>query len=321
MVRRISTVSTLMASTSHYTLGNTKILERTQMLSVFIAVAETQSFSAAAQRIRLSPAAVTRSIARLEEYLGVELLQRTTRRVRLTEAGRNYLHLVKSIVTQLNQIEDTGSEMLKGQLVIAAPDAFESAFVVPCISEFLVRHPGIDIVACFDEGGAGHRGECVDISIEVGGLHDPGLIATTVGIVRPVLCAAPSYLEQRGVPRFPGDLLRHSIIERGCATGLVEWQFESGQGTVVMRLRRSLAVTTEDLALSAACSGLGIARVYAFSAATLIRTGQLRPLLEPYQERALPVHVLSRDRGCKVPRIKHFEQALIDRLANDPRLQ
>ncbi|MFL6708521.1 MAG: LysR family transcriptional regulator [Massilia sp.] len=291
------------------------------MLNVFVAVGETQGFAAAANRMRLSPAAVTRAIAGLEKTLGVELLQRTTRNVRLTEAGRRYLEDIRHIVTEIDQVNDTTTSAPKGQLVVTAPEAFGKFFVMPCIADYLQRFPGVDVVASFDDRAGDLAEEGVDVSISIGALRDPGLISTRLGQVHWVLCASPAYLDRRGTPQHPGDLLHHAIIGLGEGSAPMEWKFAEAGGRMIMRLRPRLAVTTADAAVAAACSGMGIARLQSYKAGSLIAQGLLRPVLERYSEGVDPVHLLRRERGRDVPKISHFTRLMVERLANDPHLQ
>lgn len=290
------------------------------MINVFIAVGENQGFAAAANRMRLSPAAVTRAIAGLEKQLGVELLQRTTRNVRLTDAGRRYLDDVRQIVNEINDIKDTATATPKGQLVVTAPESFGKSFLMPCITDYLRRYPAVDVVASFDDCAADKADGDADIAIRVGAVHDPSLLLTRLGQVHSVLCAAPAYLDRRGIPQHPGDLLHHSIIGIGDTSHTVEWQFAEAGGRMLMRLRPRLALMTEDAGVAAACAGLGIVRLHAFKAAELMSRGRLRPVLEHYNAGPQPVHLLQRERSRNVPKIRQFVQLVEERLTGHPHL-
>jgi DNA-binding transcriptional LysR family regulator len=296
-------------------------VERMHMLNVFVAVGETQGFAAAAQRMRLSPAAVTRAIAGLEKTLGVELLQRTTRNVRLTEAGEHYLNDIRQIVTQIDSVNDACAAAPKGHLVVAASESFGNFFVLPCLLDYLQRYPQVDAAACFVDRDVNIVDDGVDVAIGIGSLRDPGLIATTVGQVRYVLCAAPSYLDRRGAPLHPGDLLHHAIISIGPTPQPVAWKFDGPDGRMTMHLRARMNLTTEDDAIAAAVLGLGVVRLMSYHASELIEQGRLRPVLASYTERYEPVHVLRRERGCGVPKVSQFVQLLVERLGADPRLR
>lgn len=290
------------------------------LLNVFIAVGESEGFASAANRMRISPAAVTRAIAGLEKELRVELLQRTTRNVRLTEAGQRYLNDVRQVVTQINEIKDAATATPKGQLVVTAPEAFGKTFLMPCITDYLRRYPAVDVVASFDDRTGNASDESVDVAISVGAVRDPGLLLTPLGQVHSVLCAAPAYLDRRGIPQHPGDLLHHAIIGVGEAIHTLEWKFASPDGRMTMRLRPRLVLTTEDAAAAAACAGLGIVRLHAFKVAELIHQGRLRPVLERYGEGPQKVHLLQRERSRHVPKISQFVQLLEERMVGHPHL-
>ena len=296
-------------------------MERMHMLNVFLAVGETQGFAAAANRMRLSPAAVTRAIAGLEKMLGVELLQRTTRNVRLTEAGRRYLGDIRHIVSQIDHVNDSTSPAPRGRLVVSAPESFGKTFVLPCIAAFLKRYPAVDVVASFDSRGA-ELGEGVDVAVAIGSLRDPGLLATGAGRVRTVLCASPAYLARRGRPSHPGDLLQHAIIGLGEGRDPVAWKFaDGGGGGVIMHLRPRLAVTTEAAGAAAACAGLGVARLLSYTVAEPIAQGRLQPLLESHAEGAQPVHILRREQCSGLPKIARFVDLLAEQLRANSLLQ
>lgn len=296
-------------------------MERMHMLNVFLAVGETQGFAAAANRMRVSPAAVTRAIAGLEKMLGVELLQRTTRNVRLTEAGRRYLGDIRHIVSQIDQVNDSTSAAPKGQLVVSAPESFGKTFVMPCVAAFLKRYPAVDVAASFDSRGA-ELGEGVDVAVAIGSLRDPGLLATGAGRVQTVLCASPDYLARRGSPAHPGDLLQHAIIGMGEGREPVAWKFGDGNGGgVVMHLRPRLTVTTEAAGAAAACAGLGVVRLLSYTVAGLIAQGRLQPLLESYSEGAQPVTILRREQCSGLPKIARFVELLAEQLKGNSLLQ
>jgi DNA-binding transcriptional LysR family regulator len=293
------------------------------MLNVFVAVGETQGFAAAAHRLGLSPAAVTRAIAGLETMLGVELLQRTTRNVRLTEAGQRYLDDIRHIVTEIDEVNEATTPAPKGQLVVAAPESFGKFFVMPCITEYLTRFPHVEVVAgFFDRVVDFARGEGgVDVAIGIGRLRDPALISTEVGHVRHVLCASPAYLDRHGTPQHPIDLVHHAVIGVSAAFQPIEWKFGSADGRMIMKLRARLTVTTDEAALAAAARGLGVVRVLSYQAAGLLAEGQLRIVLDQHGESARPVHVLRRERNHDAPKVCQFVQLLVERLGADANLQ
>lgn len=284
------------------------------MLTVFIAVGEAQGFAAAAHRLGLSRAAVTRAIACLEMELGVELLRRTTRNVRLTEAGMRYLADIKDVVTQIAEVNDAATVSPKGTLVVAASELFGRFFVMPCIAEYLSRFPDVEVVGYFFDRDINPADESVDVAIGIGRLAAPGLRATPVGQVRRMLCASPDYLDRHGIPRHPGDLLRHTLIAVGENLPLAEWEFEAADGRMSVRLRPRLTVTSDDAAIAAAVSGLGLARVLSYQVAPHLVDGTLKRVLARFAEAACPVQVLCREENYGAPKVRHFVSLLVGRL-------
>lgn len=291
------------------------------MLNVFVAVGEARGFAAAAHRLGLSPAAISRAIAGLEAQLEVELLQRTTRNVRLTEAGKRYLDDIKHIVTQIDEVNEATTASPKGQLVVAASASFGKFFVMPCIAEYLERFPHVEVVAGFFDRVLDMAHEDVDVAIGIGRLRDPGLVATRVGQVRCVLCASPDYLDRHGVPQHPSDLVRHSVIGVSADLRTIEWKFDCADGRTIIKLRPRLTLTSDEAALAAAACGLGVVRVLSYQAAALVIDGRLKIVLEQYGEAARPVHVLRREGNRDAPKVRYFVELLLERLGANERLQ
>lgn len=291
------------------------------MLNVFVAVGETRCFAAAAHRLGLSPAAVTRSIANLEMMLGVELLQRTTRNVRLTEAGQRYLDNVRNVVAEIDEVMDSATAIPKGQLVIAAPESFGKSFVMPCIVEYLARFPHVEVVATFLDRVTDLAQAGAHVAIGIGHLRDPSLFSTRVGYVWHVLCASPAYLERYGAPQHPTDLLGHAVVGLNAAGQSTLWRFEGEHGEFKMPLRARLTVTTVEAAIEAAELGLGVVRLFSYQAGRLVAEGRLRVVLNQYRERPRPVYVLSRERYRDVSKVSQFVQMMVRRLGNEARLQ
>lgn len=286
-------------------------MDRMHMLSVFIAVGETHGFASAAHRLGLSPAAITRAISGLETELGVELVRRTTRSVRLTDAGERYLADAKAILGQIAEVNGSASVSPRGTLVVAASELFGRSFVMPCIIEYLSLFPEVDVVGYFFDRIINLLDEEVDVAVGIGRMPAPGLLAIPVGHVRRVLCAAPGYLEQHGMPKDPVDLLRHTLIAVGGDMPLTEWKFELEGDHVDLPLRPRLLVTSDDAAIAAAVCGLGIVRAFAFQVSACLARGTLTRVLARYDEAACPVQVLCREDSSKLPKVSSFLSLLV----------
>lgn len=298
-------------------------MDRMHQMTVFIAVGEEQSFAAAARRLNLSPAAVTRAVAALESELEVKLLQRTTRNVRLTEAGRRYLDDLKHIMVKIAEADEaaTGINVApKGNLAVTASVLFGKLFVMPCIVEYLGRYPEVEVSACFLDRVVNLVDEGMDVAVRIGHLPDSGLKAMRVGQVRRVLCASPEYLARHGVPQYPADLLRHTVIAASGVSPRIEWKFGPEKDPTLVRIRPRLTVTSNDAAIEAAASGLGIARLLSYQIAPNLAKGTLKILLAEYEEPAIPVHVLHRESKYGSSKVRSFIDLLVARLRQDKNL-
>ncbi|HEX8604831.1 MAG TPA: LysR family transcriptional regulator [Pseudoduganella sp.] len=283
-------------------------------MHVFVAVGEDEGFAAAARRLDLSPAAVTRAVAALEEHLGVKLLLRTTRSVRLTEAGRRYLDDARNILASVAEANEAAAGINsapQGHLSVTAPVLFGKAFVMPCILRFLDDFPAVEVSASFVDRVVNLVDEGIDVALRIGHLPDSGLKALRVGQVRRVLCAAPGYLARHGVPRHPADLQDHTIIAASGISPRVEWKFGAIDRPVSVRMRPRLVVSSNDAAIDAAVSGLGICRLLSYQVAAELADGSLALVLEDFEEAPWPVHVLHRESRFGSAKVRNF----IDRLA------
>ena len=294
-------------------------MDRFHLMNVFVAVAEEQGFAATARRLHLSPPAVTRAIAALEQQLGVKLLNRTTRFVRVTEAGRRYLEDAKRILGDLEAADDAAAGINaepRGHLVITAPVLFGRMFVMPGIVEYLDAYPDTEISAMFLDRIVNMIEEGVDVGVRIGELPDSSLRALRVGSVRAVLCASREYLQSHGLPRKPRDLLKHSIIATSAGNNAIDWRFEN----VALRIQPRLTVTTNDAAIEAARRGFGITRVLSYQVAGQLSNDGLRLVLEKHEPPPLPIHIVHREGRFASARIRAFVDLMAKRLRADKTL-
>ena len=284
-------------------------MDQFHLMNVFVVTGEEESFARAARRLDLSPAAVTRAIAALEEQLGVKLLQRTTRHVRLTEAGQRYLDDSRNIlasIAEANQAAAGVNAAPKGNLSVTASVLFGKSFVMPAIVQFLAAYPEVDVSAYFLDRVVNLVDEGIDVAVRIGHLPDSSLKALRVGQVRRVLCAAPAYLAKHGVPQHPADLLRHTIIAANGISPRVEWKFGAVDDPTMVRMHPRLMVTSNDSAIAAAVAGLGICRLLSYQVADELASGRLAVILADYEEAPWPVHVLHRESKFGSSKVRHF---------------
>ncbi|MHA4866598.1 LysR family transcriptional regulator [Duganella sp. PWIR1] len=298
-------------------------MDQVHLMTVFICVGEEESFAAAARRLDLSPAAVTRAISGLEEHLGVKLLLRTTRNVRLTEAGRRYMDDSRAILASIAEANEAAAGINsapKGNLSVTASVLFGRSYIMPCIVRFLKDYPEVEVSAYFLDRVVNLVEEGMDVAVRIGHLPDSNLKALRVGQVRRVLCASPEYLAKHGVPQHPADLLRHTIIAASGISPRVEWKFGALDDPTMVRMKPRLTVTSNDAAIDAAVGGLGVCRLLSYQVAEQLRDGRLSIILADYEEAPLPVHVLHRESKFGSAKVRKFIDMLVDYLRSHAHL-
>jgi DNA-binding transcriptional LysR family regulator len=292
-------------------------MDKLYLMNVFVGVAEEESFAAGARRLGMSPPAVTRCIATLETGLGVKLLDRTTRYVRVTEAGQRYLEDARRIIAEVAEADDAVAGINaepKGHLTITAPVLFGSMYVTPVIVEYLDRYPEMKITALFLDRVVNLIEEGVDVGVRIGALPDSSMKAMKVGSVRPVLCASPDYLKKNGLPQHPKELLQHQTIASSTISPSVEWKFQDNKAPLSIRTKPRLIVTTFDAAIEAARCGYGIARQMSYQISRHLVTGDLKVILHKFELPPVPIHVIHREDRHKSARVRTFVDLMSERL-------
>ncbi|MDO9319808.1 MAG: LysR substrate-binding domain-containing protein [Gammaproteobacteria bacterium] len=299
-------------------------MDRFHLMTVFVAVAEEESFAAAARRLRMSPPAVTRAIAFLEERLGVRLLTRTTRLVRTTDAGSRYLEDARRILLEVEEADEAAvgiNATPRGHLAITAPVLFGKIYVMPIITAYQTTFTETTVSALFVDRVANLVDEGLDVGIRIGSLPDSSLRAIRVGQVRRVVCAAPAYLEKHGIPKTPGDLAQHPTIAATSVSAGSEWTFAKGKEKIGVRLSPRILVNTNDGALEAAKSGFGLTRLISYQVANELAAGTLMTVLTDFEEASLPVHVIHREGRHGSAKVRSFVDLAVERLRADKALQ
>ncbi|WP_448197200.1 LysR family transcriptional regulator [Pseudomonas putida] len=295
-------------------------MDQIHLMKVFVAVGELESFAAAARRLDISPAAVTRAVSALEDMLGVKLLLRTTRSVRLTQAGGRYLEDTRHILASISEANEAAAGINatpKGELAVTAPILFGKKFVMPSIVRYLQRYPEVDVSAYFLDRIVNMVEEGMDVAVRIGPLPDSGLKALRVGRVRRMLCASPEYLARHGVPQHPSDLPAHAVIATTNLSPRAGWRFGVTDEPALVRIKPRLTVTSNDGAIAAAVGGLGIARLLSYQVVDEVASGQLQVLLADYEEAPWPIHVLHRESKHGSAKVRMF----VDLLAHELRAQ
>jgi DNA-binding transcriptional LysR family regulator len=292
-------------------------MDRLHLMSVYVAVVDAEGFAGGARKLHMSPPAVTRAVAALEERLGVRLLNRTTRYVRVTEAGQKYYEDAKRIIALADEADDAAlgiNAEPRGQLTVTASVLFGRMYVMPGIVEYLCRYPAVEINALFVDRVVNMLEEGIDVAICIGDLPDSSYRALRVGSVRRVLCASPDYLAKHGIPQVPDDLPNHNIILARGLNPANEMRFARDGQALAVKLQPMLSVSDNDSAAGAAMAGLGITRLLNYQIAEPLRAGKLKIVLSEFESASVPVHILHREGRHSSAKIRSFVDMMAERL-------
>jgi DNA-binding transcriptional LysR family regulator len=284
-------------------------MDRFDAMQLFVTVAEQHSFAAAARRHGVSPARVTRAVAALESRIGARLLHRTTRAVRLTDAGVAYLGHCKRILGELEVAESLAARShreLSGLLSLTAPVMFGRLHVANVVTAFLHQHPRVSMRVLFADHVLDLFERNIDVAIRIQHLPDSNLRAASVGHVRRVVCASPGYLRARGTPRHPRELVEHETVGFSDVEELQAWSFAIDGRQERVLLRPRLVANTADLAIAAAKAGHGCARLLSYQVGEDVEKKRLRIVLAEYELPPVPIHVVRVEGREASARVKAF---------------
>jgi DNA-binding transcriptional LysR family regulator len=270
-------------------------MDRIDAMQAFIAVADLNGFAPAARKLGLSPSAVTRLIAALEDRLGARLLQRTTRQVALTDVGARYLERVRHIVADVEEAEGAAEgerTRPSGRLVVSAPVGFGRLHVSPVMSAYLKRHPEVSGELRLSDRTINLVEDGVDLAVRIGHLADSSLVARHVGEMRRIVVASSAYLAARGEPDTPQAVAAHDTIQFGAVTASPDWRFVEGDREIRVVCAPRFTTNSADAAIQYAEQGGGLTQVLAYQAAAAIKAGRLKIVLAKYEASALPIHIV-----------------------------
>lgn len=299
-------------------------MDRLQAMTAFVSVVDCGGFASAARKLGLSPPVVTRAVAELEARLGLRLLTRSTRVVRVTEAGARYADDCRRILAEIDTAEVAASGLhaaARGTLVLTAPVLFGHLFVVPVLVQYLQHNPDVDAQCLFLDRVVNLDEEGVDVALRIGDLPDSSLQAVKVGQVRTVLVATPAYLQAHGQPTHPVDLEHHTLVARGSRAAIVNWRFVEDGRPIARTLQARLRTNSNDSALAAAEAGLGITQLLSYQVADALQQGRLQRVLEDFETPALPIHVVHREGRRATQKVRGFIDLAVDRLRAHPGLR
>ena len=254
-----------------------------------------RGFAPAARKLGLSPSAVTRLIAGLEERLGARLLQRTTRQVALTDVGARYLERVRRILGDVEEAEAAAEgerSRPSGRLVVSAPVGFGRLHVSPVMSAYLKRYPEVSAELLLSDRMINLVEDGVDLAVRIGHLADSTLVARHVGEMRRIVVASSAYLKARGEPKTPAAVAAHDTILFGATTAAPDWRFVEDGSEIRVAHAPRLATNSADAAIQYAEQGGGLTRVFFYQAAAALEAGRLKIVLAKFEQPALPIHLV-----------------------------
>lgn len=299
-------------------------MDRLDSMRAFVTVAEEEGFAAAARRLAISPPAITRAITALEERIGTRLLHRTTRVVRLTEAGHRFFDECKRILGEIEDAEAFAAgahSEPRGQLVVTAPVTFGRMYVAPILFDFLARHPAVTVRTMFLDRVVNLVDEGIDVAIRIAHLPDSSLTAIPVGSVRFVACASPHFLAAHGALRHPNGLARLPVIGFSHNASAESWTFADGSKPGSVAPTAQLLVNNADVAVAAAVAGLGVARVLSYQVAPELAAGRLEIVLSDFEPASIPVNLVFAEGRKAAAKVRAFVDFAVQRLRSEKCLE
>lgn len=295
-------------------------MDRIQEMTLFAALAEQTSFAGVARHFGLSTATVTRAVASLESCLGILLVVRTTRNMRLTEAGQRFAADCRRLLADLDEAESAAGGLHAlpgGMLTVTAPQMFGALHVVPVMTSFLERFPAVDIRAILVDRVVSMLDEGVDVAVRIGTLPDSSLTAIPTGSVRRMVCASPAYLEKHGAPQHPDDLRQHSTVSTTTAERSPHWLFRIDDKHYSVDVASRLSLTSYQAAISAALQGWGLTQVPYYQIREHLQEGRLKCVLDTFEIIPEPVHVVYLEGRRRSSKVRAFVDFCVSALRHD----
>lgn len=285
-------------------------------LHLFSRVARTGSFTAAGRQVGLSQPSASRVISNLEKDLGATLFTRTTHAVRLTEAGEEYLSRIEPILLDIEEANHAvrGTGELRGRRRVGAAASFAQREIIPLLPAFMATHPKLKIDLVLTDSRQDLVGQAIDVAIRFGALEDSTMTARKLGDTPRLVAASPAYLERRGTPEKPIDLLDHDIILGPSSSGRSGWQFEKDGKVQSVRVEGQLMVTVNEGSTIAALEGMGIVSTAFWGIRSELESGRLVRILPDWSLGTVEVHaLLAAGKGTK-PSARAFTTYLQEKL-------
>ncbi|MCG8690135.1 MAG: LysR family transcriptional regulator [Minwuiales bacterium] len=296
-------------------------MENLAGMAVFAAVVEARSFSSAAVRLALSKSAVSKQVSRLEDRLGARLLNRTTRRLSLTEVGETFYRHCVRVLEEAEAAEQAVThlhEEPRGRIKINAPMSFGILHLADAIPDFLARYPQVTVDIDLSDRFVDLIEEGYDLAIRIANLNDSSLIARRLAPVRRIVAGSPAYFAARGVPERPADLKDHNCLRYTYVADGREWRFRGSDGEEAIEVSGSMRANNSDVLRGAALAGVGLMMAPTFIVGDEVRAGRLRPVLTEFEIADLGIYAVYPHKRHLSPKVRAFVDFLAERYGDDP---
>jgi len=291
-------------------------------MAAFVRAVELGGFSIAARELGLTPSAISKLVTRLEDRLGVRLLNRTTRRLALTPEGEAYFHRTQRILSDIDEAETEVSRFRaqpKGLLRVNVGTAFGMHQLTPALPDFLARYPEVRVDLSVTDRVVDLIDEGADLGIRLGTLPDSSLVARKICDVERVVCASPAYLRRHGTPKKAADLLQHNCLAITYSPALRRWPFETREGVKHLEVIGNVGANTAESLLQLALLGVGVIRLSDAIVGAAIAEGKLVPLLQDiHHAEPLPLHAVYPQGRHRSPRVAAMIDFLVERFSSAP---
>jgi DNA-binding transcriptional LysR family regulator len=285
-------------------------MDRLDEFRLFLAIVDLGSFAAGGRKFARSPSSATRIVGEMAQRLGTRLLQRTTRKLSLTDSGVRLAEQARRLLADFDEAIDYAvgeAGILRGQLRLSAPLLFGSWHIAPLVSEFLDAHPNIEAQLSLEDRLADLIEERIDVALRIGHLRNSSLMSKRVGQVRRVVVASPDYLKRYGTPRVPDDLARHRTVSFVNHANTPTWTFRRKDvAEHKVRISSRVEVNRAEAAIALARKGMGLARPLSYQVAQELKEGSVVRVLKGYELPPVPVQLVYPSARLLAPRVRAF---------------
>jgi DNA-binding transcriptional LysR family regulator len=284
-------------------------MDKLNSMTIFVEVVKNEGFTAAAQKIGLSRAQISKSVMQLEAHLGTRLLNRTTRRVSLTETGRAYYERCKTILDDIEENEEIARQQTStphGTLTMSAPTSFGILHLQQALPAYLTQYPEVQISLSLTDRFIDVVAEGFDLVVRIAALEDSSLIARKIAPCKRVLCASPDYLRQQGIPKVPQDLAIHHCLVYSNELKPDTWVLHGATGVESVKVNGPVCADNGDILKAAAVAGLGITLLPTFIVGPDLREGKLQQILPDYCPPEISIYAVFPSRQYLSAKVRTF---------------